>query len=420
MEQGDIKFINGNLYYYNEVDNKYYLVNMGISAGRNGKRIVYKNAPKNYGVFLDNTTQIIVANGIPQAVGFNTTIESLGIIVGIPISTSPDTFQIPFVGQSTIPFLHVGGQGHSIGAVIDCIPDNDLNDYFVGIVVSYTPIDANSGIMVLLCIQTNVTTVEIYDSWSLKSISKIICQNKGVYNLQFSLQLRSPTAPSQRIIIWLRINGIDVPESATFIDITKENTFYVPAWNFVSSMNAGDYFELMTSCNDTGCEITAFPAQNVKLAGTISTILGNVNVVGIGTTFEKDILVGSFIFSGLNSGTISCNQLSPNVIGVGTLFNSEIIPGTTTIYNSSGQLIGIVQSVIDDVHLTLVLNSFQNIVNQTYVNRNPVGIVQSITDDLHLILQGSGAMQTLIGQDYGNSLVNNPSISSAIVTVTEV
>ena len=60
--------------------------------------------------------------------------------------------------------------------------------------------------------------------------------------------------------IWLRHNGADVANSATQIRIQGNNAETVAAWNFVEAMNAGDYFELMWSTDDTTCQILASPA----------------------------------------------------------------------------------------------------------------------------------------------------------------
>jgi len=81
--------------------------------------------------------------------------------------------------------------------------------------------------------------------------SKIYVNNTGVYNFQFSAQLDKTGGGSDAVYIWPRINGVNVPDSATKIVIDGPNDEVVPAWNFVLVMEAGDYFELAWQSPDT-------------------------------------------------------------------------------------------------------------------------------------------------------------------------
>lgn len=79
----------------------------------------------------------------------------------------------------------------------------------------------------------------------LASNTRIVAENVGLYNYQFSLQLSSSSASSKNIWIWPRIDGQDVPNSATKITISENQGGDVAAWNFVFSMIPDRYFELM-------------------------------------------------------------------------------------------------------------------------------------------------------------------------------
>jgi hypothetical protein len=85
--------------------------------------------------------------------------------------------------------------------------------------------------------------------------SKIYVNNTGVYNFQFSAQLDKTGGGSDAVYIWPRINGVNVPDSATKIVIDGPNSEIVPAWNFVLVMEAGDYFELAWQSPDTNVVI---------------------------------------------------------------------------------------------------------------------------------------------------------------------
>lgn len=81
--------------------------------------------------------------------------------------------------------------------------------------------------------------------------TRITTANQGVYNLQFSVQVK-PSSSNKSAFFWLKHNGNDVPYSNTEIDLTNNNRAYVASWNFVYAMNAGDWLELSWSSDDAG------------------------------------------------------------------------------------------------------------------------------------------------------------------------
>lgn len=81
--------------------------------------------------------------------------------------------------------------------------------------------------------------------------TRIKVDHPGVYNLQFSIQVL-PAAANKSAFFWLRYNGSDVPYSNTEVDLTNNGRSYVAAWNFLYSMNANDYLELVWTSDDAG------------------------------------------------------------------------------------------------------------------------------------------------------------------------
>jgi len=89
--------------------------------------------------------------------------------------------------------------------------------------------------------------------------SRIIVNDAGTYNFQFSLQATTTSAASHFMYVWARVNGVDVPNSATRVEFKGAGNDQVLAWNFVLRMAADDYFELMWSVTDTGISIISLP-----------------------------------------------------------------------------------------------------------------------------------------------------------------
>jgi hypothetical protein len=76
--------------------------------------------------------------------------------------------------------------------------------------------------------------------------SRIKILTAGRYNIQFSLQIKQINS-SAVVNLWLRKNGIDVPNSNTKFDVTANNPYYVAAWNFFVEAEANDYYEIVWS-----------------------------------------------------------------------------------------------------------------------------------------------------------------------------
>ena len=82
---------------------------------------------------------------------------------------------------------------------------------------------------------------------SIVSGSRITVANAGTYNLQFSAQLEDTGGggSGQTVNIWLRKNGVNVTESDTKVTVTSSTRYVVPAWNWVLTLAAGDYLEII-------------------------------------------------------------------------------------------------------------------------------------------------------------------------------
>lgn len=92
--------------------------------------------------------------------------------------------------------------------------------------------------------------------------SRIYVSQDGVYNIQFSAQLDKASGATGNIYIWLDINGTAVANSASHVAIQGTAAETITAWNFVTSLDAGQYFRLMWSTDDTNVQITAVSASS--------------------------------------------------------------------------------------------------------------------------------------------------------------
>lgn len=80
--------------------------------------------------------------------------------------------------------------------------------------------------------------------------TRVTAEHQGDYNFQFSLQFQNADNAQHNVGIWVRIDGVDIPNTTTEVTVPARKTasiygYAVAAWNFVLNMQAGQYLELM-------------------------------------------------------------------------------------------------------------------------------------------------------------------------------
>jgi hypothetical protein len=109
--------------------------------------------------------------------------------------------------------------------------------------------------------------------------SRIFVDRPNVYNVQFSAQLDKTAGGVGLVWVWLRKNGVNVPDSAGQIRIQGNNAEILAAWNYVIQLNAGDYIELMWEVDDTSVILLAEAASAVhpSIPSVILTVTDNIS-----------------------------------------------------------------------------------------------------------------------------------------------
>lgn len=109
--------------------------------------------------------------------------------------------------------------------------------------------------------------------------SRVVVADTGVYDIQFSAQVDNTSGGTHQVWIWPRVNGTDVPNSASTLRIKGNDAETVAAWNFLLSLTAGQYVELMWTAEDTGVVLLAASATSVYPA--IPAVILTVNEVSL-------------------------------------------------------------------------------------------------------------------------------------------
>ena len=106
-------------------------------------------------------------------------------------------------------------------------------------------------------------TTDFSNGVTMASGSRITVADAGIWNLQFSIQLKNTTNDGQDVDIWFRKNGTNIANSNSRFHLvarkgTGDPSHIIAALNFFVSMNSNDYIEIMWRTENTGVSIEAF------------------------------------------------------------------------------------------------------------------------------------------------------------------
>jgi hypothetical protein len=177
---------------------------------------------------------------------------------------------------------NVAASGNISGNIIS-VSGNVTAANFVGNLVSTptygafydTTTQTNSNVGNAIPVSYN--TVNINNDVTIEGAgnTEITLANAGIYNIQFSLQIRKTDAGADSVYVWLDKNGNSVANTATSVYLIGDNAAEVAAWNFVVDAAANDYYRLMWMSPDSHVEIVAVTAGAVvpEIPSVILTVV---------------------------------------------------------------------------------------------------------------------------------------------------
>ena len=123
----------------------------------------------------------------------------------------------------------------------------------------------------------------------LSNSSRLNVRNYGIYNIQFSIQLKNTTNDSQDTDIWFRKNGTNVAGSNSRFSMparksTGDPSHLIAAMNFFLEMNAGDYVEVMWRVSDVGVSIEQYPTSTSPTRPAIPSAIITLHYVAPSAT----------------------------------------------------------------------------------------------------------------------------------------
>lgn len=116
---------------------------------------------------------------------------------------------------------------------------------------------------------------------SLFGTTGIQVSNAGYYNLQFSAQVfRTAGSSSQHIDIWLRVNGVDVANTNSRLNVNDHSIYHVTAWNWFLYFGATDYVEIMWATTSANIELRSEVANLIIPHPETPSVIATINRIG--------------------------------------------------------------------------------------------------------------------------------------------
>lgn len=195
------------------------------------------------------------------------------------ISAMP-TATVPLTGAELMPLVQ---DGANVKSTILAYGDYARTKYFnhgawqdtttqTGSITAGTPFTYN--------------TADVTDGVTLVSGSRLTVPIAGVYNIQWSGQFQNVENTIENVIVWLRIDGVDVAGSAgqISIDARKSATIFaktIIGWNYFLTLTAGQYVEIVWLPSVASITLPALPATLVApIHPSTASVIVTVNQVG--------------------------------------------------------------------------------------------------------------------------------------------
>jgi hypothetical protein len=185
----------------------------------------------------------------------------------------------PLTGTELVPLVQSGVNVQT--------PISTYNDFVRASYFNYggfsSDVDQTGSITAGTAMTFNST--DVAGGVTLASNSRLTVPVNGTYNIQFSAQFENLENTQEIVTVWFRVNGVDVPNSATNITIpARKNAFIngygVASWNIFLDLTAGQYVQILWLPTVASLTLQHLPAGTTPDYPAIPSVIATVNQVG--------------------------------------------------------------------------------------------------------------------------------------------
>jgi len=127
-------------------------------------------------------------------------------------------------------------------------------------------------------------TTDFSNGVTLSNSSRLNVAQPGLYNLQFSIQVKNTTNSSEDVDFWFRKNGTDIAKSNSRFGISARKSSGDPshvivALNFFVSLAANDYVQIVWRTSDVAVTIETFAAGTSPIRPSVPSVIATMSFV---------------------------------------------------------------------------------------------------------------------------------------------
>jgi hypothetical protein len=127
-------------------------------------------------------------------------------------------------------------------------------------------------------------TTDFSNGVTMASGSRMTVADSGIFNIQFSIQLKNTTSSGQDVDIWFRKNGTNIDNSnSRFHPPARKGSgdpsHIIAALNFFINLVPGDYIEIMWRTESTGVSIEAFGTSTSPTRPAVPSAIATMTFV---------------------------------------------------------------------------------------------------------------------------------------------
>jgi len=125
-------------------------------------------------------------------------------------------------------------------------------------------------------------TTDFSNGVTLSNSSRLNVSQAGIYNIQFSIQLKNTTNDGQDVDVWFRKNGTNIANSNSRFHLSQRKSagdpsHLIAALNFFVSLSANDYVEIMWRPTDVGVSIEHFATSSSPTRPAVPSVIATLS-----------------------------------------------------------------------------------------------------------------------------------------------
>jgi hypothetical protein len=173
--------------------------------------------------------------------------------------------------------------------------------------------------------------------------TRLVVPKTGIYEAWYSMQLHSSVSQDIYTNIWIRKNGVDVPDTNGRIQTKSNTSDSLPIVPYILPLNAGDHIEFVSQTNSANGDIKAIYVES-NIGGNIPSIIVGIKQIAVdigmigptGPTGSAGAIgsVGAIQYTDGNGAFLGSTGLVYTSGLTGTLMlDGDFMPSVSNVYN---------------------------------------------------------------------------------------